>query len=129
MKNISKRVAEALNKNQEVQLSAEKVELSNIKTLDKMRKGLEKELQALDKEAISLTDLMRKYFATQKEYKKSVRLTKAGIKSMEDQAKKFEKDAKALGLGDVPMVKTILGAASSLMAKMKTHIDRADKIK
>lgn len=124
-----KAVLKHLNKDNATELKSEQVELATVKQLDKMRIGLEKELEALDKESMSLTDVMRKYFAAQKEYKKSVRLTKAGIAAMEADAKKFEKEAQSLGLGDVPMVKTILGAASKLMTKMKPHIQRADKIK
>ena len=124
-----KTVLKYINKEEKVELSSEVVELASIKDLDKMRIGLEKEVDGLTAESKQLTEIMRKYSAAQKEYKKSVSLTKKGIKQMETDIKKFQKEAESLGLGDVPMVQTILSAADKLMNQMKPHIQRADKIK
>ena len=114
---------------QEVELSAEKVELQSVADIERIRKGVIEDINRLDAEKTKLNDLQSQYFNAQREYKKNVGLTEAGIGLLEKAANDFAKKASELGLGNQPIVTGALNEAKSLKAKMKSHTDNAKRIK
>jgi hypothetical protein len=106
---------------EKVELSSEKVELKNVKEIQRIQDGVSKDFDILDKELGKLYDKRKELDKFQKEYNELVSQVEAGIGLLEKNVMDFKKDADALGLGNAPIIQGTLKEAKSRRNQLKRY--------